>query len=363
MSRTHSRKIVVFLGYDQDAEAWRERYAKGEVLDVTPYGYDRASDDLELVWATSHSESPRQKRLRTTLSGRLGFDLVHAFRNRRLLLSADAVWTHTEREHLAVAAVTRGKVRVIAQSVWLWDRWPSLSAVRRRLYTRLLRRHAIELVLSRVNRDASRESVPDRVVELVPFGSASAGVDAWQPGKTVVAVGNDADRDWGTLALAAAMLPDTPFRVASSSKKARETPWPPNVVCAPTTSRSELTKLLATAACVVVPLGQNKHASGATVCIEAMAAGIPLVVTDVGGIDDYVGNSALLVRAGDAIALHDAIAKAQAGDVVVAKDAHEVRGLTQADYIGRIVAITNAVIDGDSLPVNVSEFVPFMQHQ
>lgn len=34
------------------------------------------------------------------LLSRLGFDLVHAWRDRRALNDADAIWAHTEREHI-----------------------------------------------------------------------------------------------------------------------------------------------------------------------------------------------------------------------------------------------------------------------
>ncbi len=84
------------------------------------------------------------RRWRIALAGRFGFDMVHAWRNRRVLFAADVVWTHTEVEHLAVSFLQKlipryRHTRMLAQTIWLWDRWPELSRARRQLYTWLLR--------------------------------------------------------------------------------------------------------------------------------------------------------------------------------------------------------------------------------
>ena len=45
--------IVVVLNAEQDAEQWRQRHARGETLDETPYGYDSAEPHVRLSWTRS----------------------------------------------------------------------------------------------------------------------------------------------------------------------------------------------------------------------------------------------------------------------------------------------------------------------
>lgn len=355
--------VAVLLSHEQDAAAWRERFARGETMDRTPYGYDRAEAVYDIEWSTSRPDSRGLARIRGALARRLGFDVVHVLHNARLLRRADIIWTHTEREHLAVAFLRRllaVKAPVIAQSVWLWDRWSGLGAVRRRLYTRLLRSHHVEIVHSAVNLAESRTRVPGRSVMLVPFGSAAVTRDPATPASgrpTVLAVGNDIDRDWRTLAEALSRLPEFDGRVASSRRAARELPWPSSVQIAPAADRRELERLYRSAAVIVVPLRHNLHVSGATACIEALAARRPLVATDTGGLADYLGGAAHLVQEGDVEGLAEAIRSAARASVG-SGDPWVERGLTQADYVNRYVLLTEWLLGRRSRPTEVSLFRP-----
>lgn len=347
-------RVVVLLGHDQDPQQWRKRYAAGETLDETPYGYEYAQRWCDVVWATSHPESRLIRRVRGRIAAWLGYDLVHAWRNRRIISEADIVWTHTEREHLAVAALPmRRRPPVIAQSVWLWDRWSSFSPRRRNRLSRLLRRHAVEITLSPVNARISDEAVPGRRVAFVPFGTRVA-VDASRPPSVaadaqrrwVLAPGNDVHRDWPLLRDVAVLLPDVSFRVATARPAARALDWPSNAEVGPGTV-PELRRLYAECAAVAVPLRANAHASGITVCIEAMGAARPLVATDVGGLDAYLEGCAHLVSEGDAAAFAAAISRAVEEIAPSAgPDAVVDRGLTHEDYVLRLVRLTRALLDG-----------------
>ncbi|MET7135489.1 glycosyltransferase [Cellulosimicrobium sp. MI9406] len=364
-------RVVVHLAHEQDPVAWRARYAAGETLDRTPYGYDLAAGTVDLAWSVSHRERPSVARVRRALAARLGTDVVHAWRNRALLGSADVVWTHTEREHLAVGLVRatlprRRRPAVLAQSVWLWDRWDDLGRARRRLFAAVLRGHAVEAVHSDVNRRVALDRVPGRRVVLVPFGTApatgeggAAGTDG--PGTTpeVLAVGNDRDRDWDVLRAALDLLPGVTARVASRSVAAARVAVTGRVDVAPATGRAELARLYAGCRVVVVPLRENRHASGATACVEAMAAGRALVVTDAGGVRDYVaGTRARLVAPHDAAALAEAVRHALGpGEATSAADVR-ARGLRQEDYVARYVLLTRALVAQAEIPAAVSSFEP-----
>lgn len=355
-------KVLIVLSYDQDPVRWRERFSRGETFDETPYGYQRAEREFDVTWAVSHVESSLVRRVRHRLIRRLGYDLIHAWRNRAAIRAADVIWTHTEREHLAVARVDRGRTPVIAQSVWLWDEWGSFASARQRAVAALLRTHPIELTHSVVNRDASRAAVPGRAVELVPFGSAGIEVQKMQTeAGLVVAVGNDRHRDWATLADAARELSDLRFRVVSGNREARELAWPANVECRPATGRREIAECYSRASCVVVPLRENLHASGTTTTIEALSAGRPLVVTDVGGIADYVRGAATLVPGGSASALATGIREATRTPAAGDTDEVRARGLRQADYVERYAAITRALVAGVPIDPRVHQFVPVAQ--
>ncbi len=102
-----------------------------------------------------------------------GFDLLHAFRQRRALRAADVIWTHTESQFLAVAAVLAfapRRPRILGQSVWLFDRWPRLNPLHRLLYRRLIRMVDVLTVHSSDNLAVARALFPDKRVLCVPFG-------------------------------------------------------------------------------------------------------------------------------------------------------------------------------------------------
>ncbi|MRG60097.1 glycosyltransferase [Agromyces sp. CFH 90414] len=354
-------RIAVLLAYEQDASRWIERFERGEVLDRTPYGYDLAASRFELAWSQSHAEGARARRIRRSLAARLGFDVVHAWRNRRMLAAADVIWTHTEREHLAVAAMhrmrsRRRRAKVIAQTIWLWDAWPELSRSRRRFTAWLLRTNDIEAVHSRVNLAVAR-TVSGRPVVLVPFGSANPFEPTAADGDLVLAVGNDRHRDWATLADAARRLPHLSFRVATSAAAAARVAWPENVEVRPAAGRAELELLYSRASVVVLPLRPNAHASGATSLIEAIAAGRRIITTRAGGIEEYGGRDARYVEPGDPTALAEAIHAGVEQGFQPADPAGLIeRGLTQQDYVARYCLITDWLLLGGRVPPDASEF-------
>ena len=61
---------------------------------------------------------------------------------------------------------------------------------------------------------------------------------------------------------------------------------------------------------VLVILKENRHASGITVILEAVASGVPVVATDVGGLRDYFSDTEVCyVPPGEPCALRDAVRK------------------------------------------------------
>ena len=364
-------KVFVLLRHGLDPEQWRKRRAEGLAWDDTPYGYDLAEEFFDLEWSRDAAESRSARRRRERLQRWLGFDWIHVWRNRRGILNADVVWTHTEREHLAVAVLRilrRGRFRVLAQTVWLWDEWPRLPAWRRALARRLLRTHEVEALLSDANAEASRREVPDRTVVMIPFGTADTSTaGASEPGDSpeahVVAPGNDRHRDWALLEEVARLLPETRFSVFSAARAATSRSWPPNVTIETAASVVDLARVYATASAVALPLKPNLHASGITVANEAMSAGTPLVVSDAGGVGPYVDSPGChLAPVGDAPGFAEALRAAFAHDRDAITERLRSRrrelGLTQQDYVYRYAWLTLWLTGRSELTSHVTAFAP-----
>jgi glycosyltransferase involved in cell wall biosynthesis len=77
--------------------------------------------------------------------------------------------------------------------------------------------------------------------------------------------------------------------------------------------RDDVADLMAAADVVVLC---SEWEARALVAQEALRAGVPLVCTDVGGLPDLVGDAALLVPVGDAMALRDAVGLIRADPIL-----------------------------------------------
>lgn len=335
---------------------------------MTPYGYERAGNHYLLDWSTDRCDGRIWRAVRRRALSTLGFDVAHVWRNRAVMDGADAIWTHTEREHLAVTAAYavrpwRRPPALLAQTVWLWDEWPLKGPMSRWVVAFLLRRQPVEVVHSRVNRDIAAREVPGRRVIQIPFGTATStsitntGSEGTGSPPTILSVGNDRHRDWALLRDVASTLPEVRFRVMSASARAHGLHWPANVEVAPAASRQELEEAYRSCTALVLPLLANVHASAATTLIEGMSSACRVVVTDVGGIADYAAPEVVLVPPADAPALRRAVWAAVEGRVEHVDPAAVRRlGLAQEDYVARYVLVTQWLLGRGDLDPDVSDF-------
>ncbi|WP_083980266.1 glycosyltransferase [Demequina salsinemoris] len=371
-----NRRVFVMLPYGLGQASWRERKLSGATWEETPYGYGFGGEFFDLSWSEDHHETSASNVLRRGIAKVLGFDVVHVWRNRRPLLRADVVWTHTEREHLAVALIkrvlrSRASFRTVAQTVWLWDRWARLSAPRRWLARWLLAAHDLEITHSQLNLAISRAEAPGRTTALCPFGTSAVTSDANMydaAGNLVVSAGNDIDRDWLALAGAAVEMPEVEFVVFSGSLAAREVEWPANVRLETDARVQRIRAHYEVASAVVVPLRPNLHASGLTVALESMSAGVPLVVSDVGGIRPYVsGEGVELVPCGDANALAAGIRAVRHNYrqeiSAVLRSRRLSRGLTDRDYVLRYCLATRSLLEDEDIPEALSVYESLVESE
>ncbi|WP_206996252.1 glycosyltransferase [Trinickia mobilis] len=357
-------KVHVHLFYGADPRVYR----KGEDFGCL-YGYHHAeSDEFALTYSCDAKESKPVSVARRALKLVLGFDLIHTLRNRDEILRSDVIWTHTEAEHLAVALVLllageRGrKPLLLAQSVWLFDKWRGYGALRRWVYRKLLARADVLTTLARDNAELCRRYLKRDAIR-VHYGLNMtdfplAEPHTWQPHAPlrIAAIGNDRDRDWTTLVKAFGNDPRYTVRLATR-RKIPQALHAPNVQIAPASGLAKQRELYDWADLVVVPLRPNYHASGITVVLEAAALGKPVIATDVGGLRDYFTaqqvsyvpphDAAALRRAADALAAHP---EATLSRVWAAGAQLTARRLTTQHFAQQHVQITRAMLSERGAP-------------
>lgn len=312
--------VFVHLARDKDAEAWHRRWQDGKLVgvnDPTPYGYGRATEmGCRVRYSTSFKENPVETFVRLALRVLTGFDAVHALRQRRAILESDVVWTHTESQFLAVAAILprTGGPKVIAQTVWLFDRWNGLNPLHKWLYSRLIRRLDVLTFHSSHNMAVAKAAFPEMDCRLVPFGIPSERMTPPAPRRNgrleIIAPGSDRHRDWATLVKAVSGLKDTFATILSGTAPKRLAKGQRTIEIKQARSNEELTDHFSKADVLCVPLKPNKHASGITVIQEAVLAGVPVVASRAGGLDEYFApDEVRFVEPGDATALRDALSE------------------------------------------------------
>jgi hypothetical protein len=262
-----------------------------------PYGYHYAQGQgWSIACSEDGYEGPITELMRRILGRCLGFDLLHAWRNRSALRSADVVWTHTEREHLAAALIlslSRAPApRLLAQCVWLFDSWSNLSTAKRFLYRYLLRHADIITTQSPEDLKVARTLFPTHPTACVLSGGAVEWMS--QPREEsihhpvrIAALGNDMHRDWSTLLRAFGGRSEYELAIASRQLTQRRLRNAPNVRLVKAQTEADVRQLYQWADMVVVPLKHNRHASGITVIFEGTISGVPVVATDTGGLRAY----------------------------------------------------------------------------
>ncbi|MGE8332086.1 MAG: glycosyltransferase, partial [Paraburkholderia nemoris] len=209
--------------------------------------------------------------------------------------------THTEQEWLSAALMLLLSGRkagadasplLLAQSVWLLDKWPSYGILRSWLYRKLMKRADQLTTLATENAELCQRYF-NRDAKPLLYGLNTQDFPVktpteWTPHTPIriAAIGNDRDRDWETLIKAFGN--DARYTVKLATR--RRIPASlraPNVEIALFSGIKKQHELYDWADVIVVPLRPNSHASGITVMLEAAAVGKPMVVTNVGALQDY----------------------------------------------------------------------------
>ncbi|MCC8404947.1 glycosyltransferase family 4 protein [Paraburkholderia sp. MMS20-SJTN17] len=331
-------KVHVHLFYGADPRFYR----KGDDIGCL-YGYHHAqSEAFALTYSQDARESRPVRLVRRALKAALGFDFIHSWRNRAEMLRSDVIWTHTEQEWLSAAlmlllcgrkAGPEASPLLLAQSVWLLDKWPSYGFARKWLYRKLMKRADRLTTLASENAGLCQDYFQrDATPLLYGLNTRDFPVSPptrWTPHTPlrIAAIGNDRDRDWETLIKAFGN--DARYTVKLATR--RRIPASlraSNVEIALFSGIRKQHELYDWADVIVVPLRPNSHASGITVMLEAAAVGKPMVATDVGALRDYFpAGEAAYVPPFDPQALRDAVAR-------FAAEPHEALRQAQAAAAG-----------------------------
>lgn len=369
-------RVFVHLARGFGAARWRAKWERGEIIGLNerlPYGYFRAAEDGCVVqYSEDRRESALGAALRLALRLVLGFDLVHAWRNRLGIEAADIVWTSTESQYLAILLMLRcrgrrGRPKVIAQSVWLFDTWPRLSVLKRLLYRRLVADAAMLTVHSEEGAAAARRLFPHQRALFMPYGIKAD--EMTPPARRtagnrirIVSAGNDRHRDWATLVAALRDWPEAELRIVAPRLPAGLKLSANTTLVHPATNEDYLA-LYRWADVVALALNPNLHGSGITVIEEATVLGRPVVATDIGGLRGYFSGTELrYVPPSDPRAMRQAIAEIAADEGSVAMVERAQRRMIEAGLTTRGVARRHAQLSRELLvggsPTSLIEIRP-----
>jgi len=298
-------RTFVLLGHDFGANSWERRQALGLIPglnDRLAYGYYRAAGPGWVIEYSNDSQEGSLARFaRLALRKVLGFDLVHVYRNRARLLRADIIWTHTELENLAALALFRilrcqNPPKVIANCIWLFDRWPSLSRLRRLLYRKLLKDATAITTFSPKNLEVAKQLFPSVRCECLLWGALSQEMAPPRRSQVhrpvrIASLGNDMHRDWITFLRAFGNVDGYEVRIGSSKISFRLVRGLRNVTVKSVELEDQVRALYDWADIVVIPLKPNLHVSGLTVIFESIICGVSTICTDTGGLRAYLSDA------------------------------------------------------------------------
>ena len=350
--------VYVHLGHGFEAGPFRERFQRGEFNDLTPYGFHLAEgQDVSVTFSSDRPGGTPSRWLRA-VNRRLRFSADHGWHNRQAIADSDVVWTMSENEAFALAALMLMRLvprrPIIGAAIWLFNDWGRLSSANRAIYRTLSRYIDVLTVHSEACLPVAAKAALDTSVELSLFGINEQSYLPLPPRTSadgpinVLAAGNDRTRDWATLLTALGnddrflISAWTPMLDEDSKTRVRNLrlPKPPTMAA--------IRAMYAAADVIIIPMVPNLF-SGITVALEAAALGRPVICSATGGVPSYFSpDEVLFVHPSDADALHEAALAARTPRLLSMATAAQAR-FDQGEYttramIGRYLALTRRVL-------------------
>jgi glycosyltransferase involved in cell wall biosynthesis len=165
----------------------------------------------------------------------------------------------------------------------------------------------------------------------------------------ILSAGNDRHRDWATIVAAIRDWPDAELRILAP-RLPTGLRLGSNVRHVRLSSKDELFELYRWADVVALALRPNFHGSGITVIEEATIFGVPVVVTDVGGLRGYFSDQELrYVEGSDPGAMRGAIAAVAADEASAQMVERAQRRRAEAELTSRGFAFRHAALSREVL--------------
>ena len=366
-------QVLVLLRRQLDVLEWKKRHHDGLAPDETPYGFHFAqSGDCNIVFSRPSGNSLVARIVQFLL----GFDVLHTLKNWDLVNSADIVWTATETDYLSVLFISwlqRRKTppKLIAQNIFIFNKWQSLSRLHRILFKRLIKSASVLTVHSDKYISVIKSIVPDAQVRLLRFGVSadSFPLTPFHENRRsgplrIVAAGNDRTRDWESVFKAFGN--DERFDVTVATQNLKSGALRPyrNIRFPTIGSIAEFRECYRSADFVVVPMLENLY-SGITVALEATALGVPVISSDTGGVPSYfAGDEVIFVPPGDPVALRQAAlntdSNARRAMVLRAQRRFVRDDYTSAGLAQRYLALSRELLDekGGAMPDHETSGAP-----
>jgi glycosyltransferase involved in cell wall biosynthesis len=364
-------RVFVHLSVDFGAQEWQKWMARGTIIGINeklPYGYYRAAEDgCRIVYSEDKIESGLERLSRLAMKFLCGVDIVHAWRNRKGIYDSDIVWTHTELQYLAVLLLFqilfwKPRPKLIAQSVWLFDRWHDLSLLRRWLFSRLIAKADILTVLSPENLKVARSLFPHIRSEFVLFGINADAFASLKKEKVhhpvrILSLGNDPDRDWQVLIQTIKDFPNFYLKIASWKLTEKELVESNNIELINITTNIQLYSAFYWADIIILTIKENLHASGITVLQESVLRGVPVICSDTGGLKAYFTDKEVYyIPHGDPSEIQKAIAKLAGDDQLRWELAERAQarmktgGLNSRSYARRHAELSRELLAREPVP-------------
>ncbi|MFI8565510.1 glycosyltransferase [Rhodococcus sp. NPDC078407] len=314
------RSRVLFLFESGRSEStWKKRFLNGEVADEYPYGLDPKSfDDWSISFARDYFTSGIWSLLRRALRKTVRTDVIHVLFNIRSIYKSDVVISHTEDTcvaYLLIGRFFRNLPPIVAQVVWAGETQNLNVSLQSRLARFSLRSAEVVVTHSTLNAAALSQWL-GRPVQVAQYGidpspflrnrkfaadSKRSHLNAEvNSAPVVICAGNDPQRDWDLLREIAVHRRDLSFLVCSRTAPITLNDQV-NISVISNARFSDIINIYAVSHCSVIPLKENKHASGLTVALESTAAGVPFVATSGGGLEEYFSNSYRGFISGDCV--------------------------------------------------------------
>lgn len=220
-----------------------------------------------------------------------------------------------------------------------------------------LTRHIHIACISRGEQAFLQRLLTKQSIHYIPFG---VDIDFWRPATVVtaqhgyvLAIGNDRNRDWAILADAwnsdlppLKIVTSLPVPPASANVEVVSGDWRRQIL-----SDDAIRELYRAARFVIIPLKETTQPAGQSACLQAMACGKAVILSDIRGLWDRDlmrdGETVLLTPPGDGAALVVCVRRMMADSALAAKIGGAGRAVveTHLNIDAMVTALLNLLED------------------